>query len=195
TYDLLHFYRDTLISSSGIKGDWVDVSQLPQFLGQSEAERLAKFVAYKKSVGVALTDTSQDGAAANHNTIYAGFDDTVDGNSIQAIILAIQATEATCSSITGVFRERIGGIEQKDAVTNVQVGIKQSAIITKQYYRMMDTITSHVLLDALNMCKLSYKEGKMGSLILGNKMKQIFTVDPVKFSATDYDVHIDDSVD
>ena len=193
-FDILHFYRDTLIASSGIKGDWLDVSQLPTFLGQSEAERIAKFIAYKKA-GVALTDTAQDGRGANLNTIYSGFDDTVDGNAVQAIQFAIDATESTCSTITGVFRERIGGIEQRDAVTNVQVGIKQSAIITKQYFRMMDSITTELLIDALNMCKISFKKGKVGSFILGDKMQQIFTIEPEKFSFTDYDVHIDDSGD
>jgi hypothetical protein len=30
--------------------------------------------------------------------------------------------EQVASSITGVFRERLNGIEQKDAVTNVKIG-------------------------------------------------------------------------
>ncbi len=187
-YDILHFYRDQLIASSGVKGDFVDISQLPKFLGTTEAERLMKWIAYKKA-GLALLDSTQEGAG-QINTIYSGYDDTVSGQSIQAIQFAIQSTAETVSVITGIFRERIGGIEQKDAVTNVQVGIKQSAIITKQYFHMMDNVTKEVLLDMLNMCKISYKEGKVGSIILGNKMQKIFTIDPTKFSATDYDIHL-----
>jgi len=44
------------------------------------------------------------------NTIYNGYDDTVKAQAIQAIQMAIEATEQTCSSITGVFRERLNGI-------------------------------------------------------------------------------------
>jgi hypothetical protein len=42
--------------------------------------------------------------------------------------------EDMASSITGVFRERLGGIQPRDAVTNVEAGMQQSYIITKQYY-------------------------------------------------------------
>jgi hypothetical protein len=37
--------------------------------------------------------------------------------------MAIQMTEDIVSSITGVFRERLGGIEARDAVHNVEVGM------------------------------------------------------------------------
>jgi len=39
-YNILNFYRDRLIASSGTTGDFVDVSLLPTFLGNSLPERL-----------------------------------------------------------------------------------------------------------------------------------------------------------
>lgn len=41
-FDLLCFYRDNLIANSGSKGDWIDVSVLPTFLGDSTPEQLQK---------------------------------------------------------------------------------------------------------------------------------------------------------
>jgi len=193
-YDILHFHRDNLIANSGVKGDWVDFANLPTFLGNTPAERLLKFKAYKKQ-GLAPVNTAQEGRGANYNTIFAGFDDTVSGQSIQAIQLAIQQTEEICSSITGVFRERLGAIEQQDAVTNVDVGIKQSAIITKQYYQVMDNVTTELLVDALNACKDSYADGMVGSIILGDGQQKVFTIKPKHFSFTDYDINIADSGD
>ena len=193
-YDILHFHRDSLIANSGVKGDWVDVSNLPTFLGATPEERLLKFKAYKKQ-GEALINTAQEGRGANHNTVYSGYDDTVPANAIQAIQLVIQQTEDTCSAITGVFRELLGGIEQTDAVSNVAVGVKQSAVITKQYYQVMDSITTELLIDSINACKESYRTGMTGSLILGNKMQKIFSISPEHFCFTDYDVHIADSGD
>ena len=191
-YDILHFQRDTYIANSGVKGDWLDTSMLPDYLGTTPQERMLKWMAYGKA-GVKLFNSAQEGRGANHNTTFAGFDDTVSGQAIQGFQLAIQQTEDICSSITGVFRERIGGIEQKDAVTNVQVGIKNSAIITKQYFQVMDNITTELLIDSLNMCKISYVDGMVGSIIMGDKMQKVFTVQPEHFSFTDYDVHIADS--
>ena len=189
--DVLHFYRDNVISESGSTGDWLDVAHLPKFLGTDLPERLMKWKAYKKT-GIALIDSSQEGNQMA-NTTFGGYDDTIKLQTIQAIDLAIQRNEETCSMITGVFREKLGGIEQRDAVTNVQVGVKQSSYITKQYYQIMDLITREILLDILDLSKIVYKNGISGTLILGEKLNQIFTALPEHYTVTDFDIHITDS--
>lgn len=102
--------------------------------------------------------------------------------------------ETTASSLTGVFRERLGGIQQRDAVANVEAGMQQSYIITKQYYQVMDTLVAEMLTDALNLARKVYKKGLTGQIILGNK-KQIFTALPEYYSQTDYDVHLANTVE
>jgi len=59
----------------------------------------------------------------------------------------------------------------------------------------MDNITTELLLDMLNMCKVSFEDGLMGSYILGDQLQKIFTVEPKYFSFTDYDIHIADNTD
>ena len=192
-YDLLHFYRDNLIAQSGSVGDFVNLPTLPAILGDDLSERLMKWKAYKKA-GLALIDTSQEGQVntgqAPLNTMFNGFDDTVKVQAIQAIQLAIDSVEQTTSSITGVFRERLNGIQQRDAVTNVQTGINNSFIVTKQWHYQMDLVTREILLDALNCAKIVYKDGLTGTLILGNKLQKIFTALPKYFTVTDFDIHI-----
>lgn len=191
-YNVLHFYRDNLIATSGTAGDWLDISMLPTVLGTDIPERIQKWIAYKKG-GVALVDTSQEGRAFNNNTSFAGFDDTIKAQTIQAIELAIDRTESTCSSITGVFKERLNGIQQHDAVTNVKLGIKNSFTITKQYYQQMDLLTTELLIDCLNVAKVVYKDGLKGTIILGDKGVRIFTALPEHYTITDFDVHITSS--
>ena len=191
--DLLYFIRDNIISNSGTIGDWIDVSMLPKFLGENLTERIQKWLAYKKS-GQAFIDTSQEGrlggGQAPINTIFNGYDDSVKQDTIAAIQMAIDANEQTCSSITGVFRERLNGIQQRDAVTNVQTSVNNSYIISKQWNDQMDTVVVEMLTDALNIAKVVYKEGLSGVLILGDKQKQIFTALPEYFTISDYDIHI-----
>lgn len=189
-YDLLHFYRDNIIAQSGGVGSWVDMAHLPEFLGDSPEERLVKFIAYGKQ-GVKLFDTSQEGMAMN--TTFNSYDETVKVNSIQAIDLAIQSIENECSMITGVFKEKLGGIEQRDAVSNVQVGVRQSTHITKQYYQMMDLMTRDSLLDILDSSKLVFKKGLTGTIILGENLKKTFIALPKHFTLSNFDIHIDDS--
>jgi len=103
------------------------------------------------------------------NTIFNGFDDTLKAQAVQAIEVAIQSVEQTTSSITGVFRERLNGIEQRDAVTNIKQGVQNSYIVTKHYFQQMDLIVCEMLLDALNQAKVAYKKGFTGTIILGDK--------------------------
>lgn len=189
-FDVLNFYRDNLISESGAAGDWIDVAFIPKMFGDTLMERLMKWKAYKKT-GLAVIDSSQEGAIMN--TTFGGYDDTIKLQAIQAIHLAIQNVEDTCSTITGVFREKLGGIEQKDAVTNVKVGVQNSNFITKQYYQLMDLMTREILLDSLNLAKIVYKKGISGTLILGDRLSKIFTALPEHYTITDYDIHIADS--
>lgn len=197
-YNILCFFRDNLISSSGTTGDFVDVSVLPKFLGSSLPERLKKWIAYKKG-GIAPIDSSMEGRLGAGqqplNTIYNGYDDTVKVQAVQAVQLAIDSVEQTTSSITGVFRERLNGIQQRDAVTNVQTSVNNSFTITRPYYQQMDTITEELLLDALNVAKIVYKNGLSGRLILGDKQSLIFTALPEYFTLSDYDIHIVSSTD
>ena len=192
-YDLLHFYRDNLIAQSGSVGDFINLPTLPTILGDDLSERLMKWKAYKKQ-GMALIDTSQEGqistGQAPLNQLFNGFDDTVKVQAIQAIQLAIDSVEQTTSSITGVFRERLNGIQQRDAVTNVQTGINNSFIVTKQWHFQMDLITREILLDSLNCAKIVYSDGLTGTLILGDKLQKIFTALPKYFTVTDFDIHI-----
>lgn len=192
-YDLLHFYRDNLIAQSGSVGDFINLPTLPSILGDDLSERLMKWKAYKKQ-GMALIDTSQEGqigtGQAPLNQIFNGYDDTVKVQAIQAIQLAIDSVEQTTSSITGVFRERLNGIQQRDAVSNVQTGINNSFIVTKQWHYQMDLVTREILLDSLNCAKIVYKDGLTGTLILGNKLQKIFTALPKYFTVTDHDIHI-----
>ena len=157
-----------------------------------------KYQALKKQ-GLGVIDSSQEGRIASGqaplNTIFNGFDNTVKAQAIQAIQIAIDSIEQTVSSITGVFRERLNGIEQRDAVTNVKIGQNNSFIITKQYYHQMDLIVNELLLDCLNLAKIVFKNGLTGTLILGDKYQKVFTALPEYFTITDHDIRIITSTD
>ena len=59
----------------------------------------------------------------------------------------------------------------------------------------MDNIINELLIDSLNASKITYKDGLVGSYVLGDYLQKIFTIDPRYFSFTDYDIHIADNTD
>lgn len=184
---------DSLLASSGTVGDWIDVASLPEFLGQETPDRLLKWIAYKKQ-GIALYDSSQEGANVI-NTTFNGFDDTVKVQAVQAIQVAIDNIEQQVSSITGVFPEKLGGIQERDAVSNVKVGLRYSTLLTKQYFSAMDLMYKEVNYDLLNLAKIVYKDGFSGTVILGPRLNKIFTAIPEYYTTTDFDIHIEDSTE
>ena len=189
-YDLLAFYKDNLIASSGTVGDWVDLAFVPQVLGVELPERLQKWLAYKKA-GLGLIDSSQEGAQMM-NTIFNGYDDTVKAQSIQAIEYSMQGIKQEVSMITGVLPEAMAQYEQRDAVSNVQLGVRTTMLLTKQLFKAMDTVYNEANYDMLNLSKLVWKDGITATIVLGNKA-QIFTALPEHYTVTDFDVHIEDS--
>lgn len=189
-FDLLSFYKDNLIASSGTVGDWLDLAYVPQVLGVELPERLQKWLAYKKQ-GLGLIDSSQEGAQMM-NTIFNGYDDTIKAQSIQAIELAMQSIQHRVSMITGVLPEAMAQYEQRDAVSNVQLGVKTTMLLTKQLFKAMDVLYKEANYDMLNLSKLVWPNGMTGTIVLGNKA-QIFTALPEYYTVTDFDVHIEDS--
>jgi hypothetical protein len=89
-----------------------------------------------------------------------------------------------------VFRERLNGITQRDAVSNIEVGAKNSFTITKPFYLQMDTLINDLLLDCLNISKIVWKNGLTGSIVLGDHLQKVFTSLPEHFTLSDHDVHI-----
>ena len=189
-FDLLAFYKDNLIASSGTVGDWIDLAYVPQVLGVELPERLQKWLAYKKQ-GLGLIDSSQEGAQMM-NTIFNGYDDTIKAQSIQAIELSMQSIQHQVSMITGVLPEAMAQYEQRDAVSNVQLGVKTTMLLTKQLFKAMDVLYKEANYDMLNLSKLVWPNGITGTIVLGNK-SQIFTALPEYYTVTDFDVHIEDS--
>lgn len=193
-YNVLYFIRNNAIAVSGTKGIAVDFSKIPTFLDEDdETNRLLKFMAYVKQ-GFAALDTSQSEAGQSMpNAVFNTYDMSLSYQSIQALDLAIEKIEQLASNTTGAFREAIGGIEQRDPVNNVKVGIDQSLIVTKIYFANMSLGLRQLFLDCLNIGKIVYKNGIKGTIILGEKQRNIFVALPEHYTVTDYDINLSDT--
>ena len=126
------------------------------------------------------------------NTIFNGLDDTVKIQAVQAITVEMQSIQQQVSMITGILPEAMAQYEKRDAVSNVQLGVKTSMLLTKQFYKAMDMLYKEINYDLLNLAKIVWKDGLTGTLVLGN-YNTIFTALPEHYTLTDFDLHIEDS--
>lgn len=190
-YNIVNYLRDNVIYGSGTIGDYVDLAKLPACLGSDWAERLEKLTAYKKQ-GHYLFDSSQDGIPVV-NQAFTGYDDTIKSQTMQAFEIVIQSIERQCSSITGMFQERLDGIRQYDSVSNVQTGVRNSYNVTEWIFQQTDSLDRDMLIDMLDMAKIVYKDGIQGELILGPNLKRTFIALPEHYTMSDFDIHIPSS--
>lgn len=119
------------------------------------------------------------------NTTFNGYDDTIKAQAIQAIQMAIDSVEQQASAISGVFPQKLGQIQEREAASNVKVGVRQSTLVTKQYFHAMDLIQREVCYDLLNLAKSVFKKGLTGTIVLGERMVKTFTALPEHFTTSD----------
>ena len=91
------------------------------------------------------------------------------------------------------FAQKLGQIQEREAASNVKVGIHQSTLLTKQYFHAMDLIQREACYDLLNLAKYVFKNGLTGTIVLGERLVKTFTALPEHFTMTDFDIHIADS--
>jgi hypothetical protein len=185
-YDLTQFYRDNMIANSGVPGDRVNLAGIPKKLGNDFMERLLKYMALKKN-GVELIDPTEPGAQLFQH--YGSFDNSVNGNSIQAIELVLRAMEKQADSIAGTTPQMLGQIQQRDAVTNVQTGLRQTQVMNEDLFELTRTNTKRLLMSMLNTAKVCYRKGKKGSYIMGAE-SYTFQILPEKFCFSDYAINL-----
>lgn len=185
-YDIMNFHRDNIIANSGVNGSRINLAAIPKALGQNFMERVLAFIAMRKQ-GVELIDPTEEGAALFQH--YGDFKAALDQGSIDAIQKVLEYLEHQADIITGVNRYMYQAAEQRDAVTNVKTGIKQTSLIVKDLFELIYSLRENVLINLVNAAKICYKKGKRGSYIIGTNLV-LFDVIPENFCFTDYDIHI-----
>jgi hypothetical protein len=185
-YDLTQFYRDNLIATSGTPGSRINIAGIPKKLGNDFMERLLKFMALKKN-GVELIDPTEPGAQLFQH--YGDFDNSVNGQSLQAIEMVLRAMENQANTIAGTSPQMLGQIQQRDAVSNVKTGIQQTQVLNEDIYELIRTNTKRLLGAMLNSAKVCYRKGKKGSYIMGSE-RYTFEILPEKFCFSDYAMSI-----
>lgn len=185
-YDITIFHRDNLIANSGVNGSRINLAGIPKVLGQNFMERVMKFLALRKQ-GIELIDPTEPGAALFQH--YGDFKAALDGNAVDALQRVIESIQQQADIASGVNRYMYQAAEQRDAVSNVKTGIKQTSLITKDLFELLYNIRENILTDMINNAQICYKKGKRGSYVVGTR-SVLFEVIPKNFCFTDFNIHI-----
>jgi hypothetical protein len=97
--------------------------------------RLTKWVTLRKQ-GLELVDPTEDGA--NLFQHYGDFNASIQGDAINAVNAILESLVVQADIVSGVPRQMLGVIEQRDAVENVKVGINQVSVLS---WRCLEILT------------------------------------------------------
>jgi hypothetical protein len=189
--DILYYHRDNLIANSGVNGSRMDMATIPNFLDPVDPmNRVMKAIALKKN-GTELYNSAQDEGSAGNKGVSSDFKAGADGQLLSQINAAIQMADEEASRITGVTPQMMGLIEQRDAVSNVKVGINQASLVMKNIFDQHDAVVKHMLTDLLYTTQVSMEdEEDFTGTFLAEKGYETFKIFPDTFSYTDYNIHI-----
>lgn len=185
-YDLIIFHRDNLVANSGVSGDRVNMAAIPKVLGDDFMERLFKFIALKKN-GVELYNPTEPGASLFSH--YGNFDNSVSGTSITAINAILTMIQEQADIIAGTNPQMMGQIAERDAVSNVRMGIQRSLMRNQDLFEVFRTAHNRLLNNYISAAQISYKNGKKGSYIMGPK-SYTFEIIPDTFCYSDFAITI-----
>lgn len=185
-YDLTMFKLYNVIHASGINSSKIVLEHIPAFYTGTPEERLMKHQAYLKQ-GLDIISISQEGMK-DFNNYGATSNVGLDNNAVQGFVNTLNFLEATLNTITGIPKEMLGTIEERQAVGNVQMTTIKSTVVTMPIFHTHNLLMKQLFTDLLNMCKLTYEKGKRVNYIIGG-MKQSFLLKEDGMWA-DYNVHV-----
>jgi hypothetical protein len=191
--DILHYHWESLVAMSGTKAVAVNYPDIPAWMGTDPMERLMKFIGVMKQ-GAAVVDLAQTGNGVGAFANMGDLDMTLD-NSINVIIEMLEYLDQTASKITGVNAQMIGQIGGNDGKAVTEMSLKQTSVVTQPLFSTHSDVMGEALTDLMNACRISYKDGFMGSVILGDQLHEVFTLDAERFSLADINVHVTDGAE
>jgi hypothetical protein len=116
--------------------------------------RLTKWVTLRKQ-GLELVDPTEDGA--NLFQHYGDFNASIQGDAINAVNAILESLAVQADIVSGVPRQMLGVIEQRDAVENVKVGINQVSVLSLEMFRDIDRCLNSGVQETLDNFKWAYR--------------------------------------
>jgi len=186
-YDIIMFFRNNMVANSGVSGSRVNVAGIPKALGKKFMDRLTKWITIRKQ-GLELVDPTEEGA--NLFQYYGDFDASVNGNSINAINAILESLTVQADIVSGVPRQMLGVIEERDAVENVRAGMNQVSVLSLEMFREVDRCLNRAVQGTLDNFKYAYRNKAIEGVYKNGAAMIAFTADPMSYGTTDHKVTV-----
>ena len=195
-YNIVWFRTETALAKSMGKVMEFDLASIPTMYGFDVDKWLyylnAMNISFKNSreesnKGIALGQLSANVTSTREINME-------QGQYINMHIQLLSFIEQKIGRLAGVTEQRLGAIEQRELVNNVEKAITQSSLITEDMYRVHNDVKRRVYEAVIECAKYSVKNGisKKLSYITDELSSVIFDLDE-NFPDAEYGIFVSDS--
>jgi len=194
-YNVLAYNSEMAIAKNHGKIMRLDLSQVPeewdidQWLSFAQGTNLAVFDSFKEGNKGAAQGKLAGGMSAQAPVI-----DLEMGNTIQLYQNMMAFIKNEMGEISGVSATRLGQIQNKQAVGNVEQEITQTSMITEYWFAEHDYTKLRVLNTLLETAKHAWKDQKNKKVqyVLDDASTMMFEIDGTEFNECEYGIQITD---
>lgn len=195
-YNIISFRLELAFASDQGKVFLMDLAHIPR----SEGIDIDRWMYYLKSMKIAFVNSFEESnkgtsigkIAGQHFNQFQSVDLTM-ANSIQQYIQTLDYIKQQVAFISGVSPQRLGAIQSKELVGNVERSVQQSALITEHLFDSHDEVKRRVYTALVECAKIAFRDGKKAQFVLDDMGLEMLNIEELQFENSELNVYMSNS--
>ncbi len=193
-YNIIAYRLELAFARDQGKVMLMDLAQLPK----SEGLDLDRWMYYLKAMGIGFINSFEEGNKGSNIGKLSTFNqfqsiDLSMANTIQQYITTLDYIKQQTAFISGVSPQRLGAIENRELVGNVERAVQQSAVITRYLFDSHEEVKRRSYVALVECAKIAYKDGKKVQFVLDDMGLELLDMEEFEFENSDFNVFMTNS--
>jgi hypothetical protein len=150
-----------------------------------------KYMYYMDATGIAWQQRAKEGGIVPTHTHKEVLDLTV--KAIEEHLALIAQLREEWETVSGVSRQRAGGMSQYDGKATTEQSIVQSSHITEDYFMKFEELIERDRAGLLDLSRIAFVTGKKGMFVLPDGTQGWLDLDGLQHMESEYGVHVSGS--
>lgn len=149
-----------------------------------------KFMYYVEGTGIAWIDYNKEGVklSPQHQSVL-----DLSMKTMGMYVELLNSIQMEWERVSGVNRQRMGGMSQYDGKATSQQAIVQSAHTTEDLYRKFAGVEQRDLQALLDYSKEAWITGKQAQYVMPDGTVEFFAIDPLPYLESDLGIFVSDA--
>jgi len=194
-YDIFMYrLNETFAKNPGVLGV-LDVSRKPDFLN------FEQWLYYAYKIGFVFEDSFREGNKGRATGKLAGETSSRSNiinmdiaNQINTNIMMLERISAEMDEISGVSRQRLGAVENRETVGGIERAVKQSSMITEETAALHDNTKTRAITTLLETAQIAWRDNPQKIPFIFDQMtSQLFEFGGLEFANANFGLFASDS--